>query len=217
MESFKESVGKPIVAELVRTIQENKGYLSEVDGAIGDGDHGINMNKGFTLAWDRIKDEEMGLQAALKTLGQTLLNEIGGSMGPLYGQFYRKMARSLKGREEVDARAFGEMLEAAYGAIRELGDAKVGDKTLVDTLDPAVTTYKKALDDGMSFSEALDEMVAAAEKGKESTDGMVAKIGRSSRLGERSRDGLDAGAVSCYLMLESMAGSLKKLLGENQG
>jgi phosphoenolpyruvate---glycerone phosphotransferase subunit DhaL len=215
MESFRESEGKKIVEDLVTVIRENKGYLSEIDGAIGDGDHGINMSKGFTLAWERMKEEDIGLRDGLKTLGQTLVNDIGGSMGPLYGQFYRKMARSLKEVEEVDAAAFGGMMEAAYGAIRELGDAKVGDKTLVDTLDPAVKAYNDSLATGKTFSEALDAMVAAAEKGKNSTDGMVAKIGRSSRLGERSRKGLDAGAVSCFLMLQTMAESMKRLLREN--
>lgn len=215
MEAFQESEGKKVVEDLVEVVRENKGYLSEVDGAIGDGDHGINMSKGFTLAWERMKDEDVGLRDGLKTLGQTLVNDIGGSMGPLYGQFYRKMARSLKGVETVDAAAFGGMLEAAYEAIRELGDAKVGDKTMVDTLDPAVNAYNNTLAAGKGFSEALDAMVVAAEEGKNSTDGMVAKIGRSSRLGERSRDGLDAGAVSCFLMLKSMAGSVKNLLQES--
>ncbi|MCF7915106.1 MAG: dihydroxyacetone kinase subunit L [Spirochaetaceae bacterium] len=214
MDGFKAAKGKVLVEGLVKTIQENKGYLSEIDGAIGDGDHGINMNKGFSLAWERMQDEDLGLEGALKTLGQTLLNDIGGSMGPLYGQFFRKMARSLKGKEEVDAAAFEAMLESAYGAIKELGEAKVGDKTLVDTLDPAIGAFKGAVESGKSFSVALDEMVAAAEKGKDSTFDLVAKIGRSARLGERSRGALDAGAVSCFLMLKSMSGSVQQLLGE---
>lgn len=215
MEAFRESDGRTIVENLITVIRENKGYLSELDGAIGDGDHGINMSKGFTLAWERMKEDNVGLRDGLKTLGQTLVNDIGGSMGPLYGQFYRKMAKSLKGVEMVDAAVFGDMLEAAYGAIRELGEAKVGDKTLVDALDPAVNVYKDALAAGKGFSEALDVMVAATEGGKNSTDGMVAKIGRSSRLGERSRNGIDAGAASCFLMLQSMACSIKRLLEES--
>jgi phosphoenolpyruvate---glycerone phosphotransferase subunit DhaL len=155
----------------------------------------------------------MGMSDALKVLGRTLLLEIGGSMGPLYGQYYKAMAKASKDAQEIDAAVFASMLEAAYEAIRALGEAKPGDKTLVDTLDPATAALRGAVDAGQSFAEALDAMVAGAEKGWKSTEDMVAKIGRSSRLGERSRGVLDAGATSCYLMLKSMAETAKELAG----
>ena len=211
-QSFSNSEGRVIVERLIAVVHENRSYLSEIDGKIGDGDHGINMDKGFQLTATRL-EEGMGMSDALKVLGRTLLLEIGGSMGPLYGQYYKAMAKASKDAQEIDATVFASMLEAAYEAIRALGEAKPGDKTLVDTLDPATAALRGAVDAGQSFAEALDTMVAAAEEGWQSTEDMVAKIGRSSRLGERSRGVLDAGATSCYLMLKSMAETAKELAG----
>ena len=169
------------------------------------------MDKGFQMAGERL-EEGMNMSDALRTLGRTLLMDIGGSMGPLYGQFFKAMAKVSKGVEAVTAEIFATMLEAAYAAIRELGEAKPGDKTLVDTLDPASAAMRRAVDEGRAFSEALEAMTAAAEGGWRSTEDMVAKIGRASRLGERSRGVLDAGATSCYLMLKSMADTTQELL-----
>ena len=191
---FANKEGRIVVDELIETIRMNKAYLSEVDGAIGDGDHGINMAKGFTLTAGRLT-EEMGLSEGLKTLGRTLVMEIGGAMGPLYGTFFRALAGVCNKSEQIDAQVFGQMLEAGYAAVVELGQAKVGDKTLVDTLDPAIEAYKNALSDGAGFKDALQRMAQAAEQGKESTRNLVAKVGRASRLGERSKGALDAGAV----------------------
>lgn len=209
-DAFANADGRLVVDRLIETIHQNRSYLSEIDGKIGDGDHGINMDKGFQLTATRLTDG-MSMSEALKTLGRTLLMEIGGSMGPLYGQYYKAMATASKDREQIDAAAFADMLEAAYEAIRQLGEAQPGDKTLVDTLDPAARALREAVDAGTGLHEALDAMLAAAETGWKSTEEMVAKIGRSSRLGERSRGVLDAGATSCYLMLESMATTAKEL------
>lgn len=211
-ESFENASGRVIVERLIEVIHENRAYLSEIDGKIGDGDHGINMDKGFQLTKERL-EEDMGMSDALKTLGRTLLLEIGGSMGPLYGQYYKAIAKASQDAEEVTASTFADMLEAGYEAIRVLGEAKPGDKTLVDTLAPATSALREKADAGAGLSEALDAMVAAAETGWKSTEDMVAQIGRSSRLGERSRGVLDAGATSCYLMLKSMAESAKELAG----
>jgi phosphoenolpyruvate---glycerone phosphotransferase subunit DhaL len=210
-ESFADAKGKVVFDDLVAMMVENRAYLSEVDGAIGDGDHGINMSKGFKMAAERVA-EDAGFVDSIKTLGKTLVMEIGGSMGPLYGAFFKAMAKAGSGKDEIDAATFAGMIDDAYQQIQALGNAQVGDKTLIDALDPGVKALKAALDSGKSFSEALDDMVAAAEKGKDSTKDMVAKVGRSARLGERSRGVLDAGATSCFLILQSMAGSIKKLL-----
>ena len=210
-ESFANAEGRAVVDRLIAVIREHKAYLSEIDGRIGDGDHGINMDKGFQLTATRL-EEGMSMSEALRVLGRTLLLEIGGSMGPLYGQFFKAMAATSKEAEQIDAPVVRAMLEAAYAAIRELGEAKPGDKTLVDTLDPAVAALAAAVDRGAGFAAALDAMVAAAETGWKSTEDLVAKVGRSSRLGERSRGVLDAGATSCFLMLQSMAATMKGLI-----
>ena len=212
MASFLNKDGRVIVDNLIVTIQENTAYLSEIDGAIGDGDHGINMNKGFTLCQERLEGKDVDVSTALNTLGRILLMEIGGSMGPLYGTFFREMAKACKGKDAINAQVFLEMLQAAIAGIQSLSQAKVGDKTLMDTLIPALTTYENALKAEKSFSDALQTMTAAAEAGKNSTKDMVAKIGRSSRLGERSRGVLDAGATSCWLILRSMATTITPLL-----
>ncbi|MDP4092920.1 MAG: dihydroxyacetone kinase subunit DhaL [Bacillota bacterium] len=212
MDYFYNNKGVGIVLGLIKTIQDNKDYLSEIDGALGDGDHGINMNKGFTLCKERLTADVTDFSKALKTLGRVLLMEIGGSMGPLYGTFFIEMSKKCADKETIDKNTFKEMIEAALNGISTLGKAKVGDKTLIDTLVPAVEAYNKALAEGKDFSGALIEMKAAAEKGKDSTKDMVAKIGRASRLGERSRGVLDAGSISCYLIIASISDSIKALL-----
>lgn len=211
MDYFQNNEGSKVVLDLIKTIQKNKDYLSEIDGAIGDGDHGINMNKGFTICKNRLTGDE-DLTTALNALGKVLLMEIGGSMGPLYGTFFIEMSKASRGKEKIDKFAFGGIIEAALNGLRTFDKAKVGDKTLMDTLVPAVETYKSALALDKSFADALEAMKEAAEKGKESTRDLVAKIGRASRLGERSRGILDAGATSCYLILASMADSIAGLL-----
>lgn len=212
MQHFLSSDGPKIVGALIQTIQEQRAYLSELDGAIGDGDHGINMSKGLTLAGEQLGAANYSLSEALDTLGMTLMMEVGGAMGPLYGTFFVEMASACQGHEEIDARLFGTMLQAARDAVGSLGNAQVGDKTLMDTLIPAVEAYHEALDRGARFSEALDAMSLAAERGKDSTRDLVAQLGRASRLGERSRGHLDAGATSCWLILHAMAEAIQPLL-----
>ena len=209
--SFDEADGKVVVENLITVIHENRGYLSEIDGAIGDGDHGINMDKGFAMAGEAMSGKDIGMNEALKTLGKTLLMEIGGSMGPLYGTFFKNMAKASAGASVVDGQVVLAMLKAGYDGIKNLGEAKVGDKTMIDTLEPAVAALEASVSTGAPLPEALDVMTAAAEAGWKSTKDLVAKIGRASRLGERSRGTLDAGATSCFLILRSLASSFKEL------
>jgi phosphoenolpyruvate---glycerone phosphotransferase subunit DhaL len=215
-ESFQNSSGKQIVLALIHTIQVNAAYLSEIDGAIGDGDHGINMNKGFTRCQELISDKKVDFTEALYTLGKVLLDNIGGAMGPLYGSFFIDMASISKGADVIDKDIFGLMLKAGLESIEDLGSAKVGDKTILDSLVPAYQAYITASANGESFEESLVAMSEAAERGKESTRQMVARVGRSSRLGERSRGVLDAGATSCYLLLSSFANSIISLNSRKQ-
>jgi dihydroxyacetone kinase-like protein len=205
MANFPNSQGRKVVLAQVQTILDNKAYLSEVDGKIGDGDHGINMAKGFNLIKDRLGDKEISLSEGLSLIGKTLMTEIGGSMGPLYGTFFIQMSLQSKDKPETDARLFGVMLKAARAGLEDLGGAKVGDKTLMDAVIPAQESYQEALDAGASIQEALKKMTEAAENGRDSTVDLVAKIGRSARLGERSRGVLDAGATSATLILQTFA------------
>lgn len=212
MAFFKNAEGKEITLALVKAIKENKDYLSEVDGLIGDGDHGINMNKGFIMFENKAKEADMDFTVALKTLGRTLLGDIGGSMGPLYGTFFIEMSKKTKDTPEIDEKVFGDMLDAALSGIKSLGNAQVGDKTLVDCLEPAVIAFNEALTAGRSFQDSLTQMKEAAVKGRDATKDLVAKLGRASRLGERSRGVLDAGATSCCLILCTMADAISLLL-----
>ena len=203
MQYFLNDKGVIIIYDLIKIIQDNALYLSEIDGAIGDGDHGINMNKGFTLCEKRLIGEQINLSMALNMLSETLLNEIGGAMGPLYGMFFLGMSNACNNKKQIDSIVFKDMLEAAVSELSEidLSKAKIGDKTMMDTLIPAIEAYKTAINNKKSFIEALEKMKIAAEKGKESTKELIAKVGRASRLGERSKGFLDVGAVSSWLIL----------------
>ena len=213
-QSLPMNDGAFIVENLIDMMGEQRAYLSEIDGAIGDGDHGINMSKGFSQARTRIagRTQTPDFAAALDDLAMTLLEGIGGSMGPLYGGFFLAMSDALSGQDELNRENFGQALSKGVKAVQDVGNAQVGDKTLIDTLIPARSAYNAALEAGKSFSVALDEMVAAAKHGQESTRALQARIGRASRLGERSIGVLDAGATSCYFILESMAHSVKQKL-----
>jgi phosphoenolpyruvate---glycerone phosphotransferase subunit DhaL len=213
-EMFENRHGRIIVENLIEVITENRAYLSDLDGAIGDGDHGINMAKGFALAGERLA-MNMNFSQSLKILGSVLMMEIGGSMGPLYGKFFRSMAKECLDSDNVDAATFSRMLRGGYDAIQAIGGAKPGDKTMVDTLDPAITAFDDALENGKGFSASLADMRTAAELGRDSTIEMIAKLGRAARLGERSKGVLDAGATSCCLILESMALSINRILEKN--
>lgn len=201
-----------IVKEIIQTIHNNSVYLSEIDGETGDGDHGINMNKGFLMADIRIKEDD-SFSEALKKLGKTLVMDIGGSMGPIYGTFFSKLSRTLKTEEKIDAKLFEEALKNAEEGLMDLAGAKPGDKTLVDTIVPAYESFKEAQEAGKGFKECLEALKIGAEQGKESTRDMVAKLGRASRLGERSKGHLDAGATSCCIILQTMAdGMIKRMV-----
>jgi dihydroxyacetone kinase-like protein len=209
MENFTTEQGAAVVDAVIKVIQDNKAYLSEIDGAIGDGDHGVNMSKGATQARKQLDEKsDYNISTGFKVVSDVMLDDIGGSMGPLYGSFFRQMFRGSKGKDVIDIEVFDDMLNKALNSIKDIGNARVGDKTLLDTLEPAVFAFTEAKNSGKNFIEALEAMKAAAEKGKESTIDLVAKVGRASRLGERSRGVLDAGATSCCLILTTMADTI---------
>ena len=203
---------KKILTSISDTIDKNVNYLTELDAKIGDGDHGVNMNKGFKKIKEKINEsaiEDIG--SMLITSGKVLLNEIGGAMGPLYGGGFIKAGMALKGKIDLDKNDIYTLFMSILESVISLGGAKVGDKTMVDTLSPFIGKYKKAIEKNnllVSFEKALIK----ARKGMKSTKDMISRIGRSSRLLERSKGHLDVGAVSSYLILDSFYNSLKIIL-----
>lgn len=212
MKTFSNKDGALIIENMIKAIQENKQYLSDIDGLIGDGDHGINMNKGFQMCKTELEKNPGDLAHSAKTLSKTLMMKIGGSMGPLYGKLYRGFAKELSGIEEIGIKEMGAALEAMLSQIQTVSPAKPGDKTLLDTLVPAIEAYQKSTAEDNDFFTALQAMKSAAKVGRDSTKNMVAQLGRASRLGERSRGVLDAGATSCCLLLETLADTSTQLL-----
>ncbi|AZE67574.1 dihydroxyacetone kinase DhaL subunit [Pseudomonas synxantha] len=209
---FSTRDGSAIVADLVSVIVANREYLSAVDGAIGDGDHGINMAKGFAHCGRTIEGRQLSLAQALDELTLSLMEGIGGSMGPLYGSLFIGMADEVRNCEDIDAATFAHLLRGGLTSLQDITEAGVGDKCLMDTLIPAVEAFEQAHASGASFNDALEAMKTAASQGRDSTKDLVAKIGRASRLGERSLGVLDAGAVSCCLILTRLADSVQPRL-----
>ena len=214
METFKNTEGKPILLKMVQVIQENKDYLGQVDGEIGDGDHGANMNKGFTLFEKKYREQDFGFTEGLELLGNVLLNEIGGSMGPIYGTVFMEMGEAAEDKGVIGLGEFAEICQQGYTGLKDIIEAEPGDKTLIDTLYPAVQALKEAVRQEKTLEEGLKSMQEKAEQGKESTRDLQARYGRSSRLGKRSCGVLDAGAVSCNVLLQAMAEGILQIMEE---
>lgn len=212
MTSFTNQEGSRIVTYMITCIQENKEYLSDIDGAIGDGDHGINMNKGFTLAKEELEGKNANLSEALGVLSMTLMNKIGGSMGPLYGSIFMGMQMAVNGKDVIDGDVIGAMLSQAYDNIKMISPAKPGDKTLVDVLDPAVNTYTNVWNETHDVIKALSACKESSTKGMASTKDMQAKLGRASRLKEKSIGHQDTGATSCSLIINALCDASISLL-----
>lgn len=213
MEYIRNERNAKIAQAVCDAIHENAAYLSEIDGAIGDGDHGVNMNKGFLMAKERLR-EDMSFSESMKTISRTLVMDIGGSMGPIYGTMFSKLAKASRKEERLTKEVFLNALQDALQGLHELAGAKEGDKTLIDTLAPATRAYEQALQEGRSYAACLRALQKGAEAGKEHTKELVAKIGRAARLGERSRGYLDAGATSCCIILTTMADQMCEAIEE---
>lgn len=200
---------KQIYASLLAlcdTIEQQKEYLSEVDGAIGDGDHGVNMAKcfrGVKAKLEAADDSDVG--AILSLVGMEVMNSVGGAMGALYGTLFINLSTKGSGKGEVNLKELAEMFTDGLTGVLTIGKAKVGDKTLVDTLSPAVAALSQAAEQGLPLDEGLARFEAAAREGMESTRDLLAKMGRASRLGKRSIGHVDAGATSCYYILRAFA------------
>lgn len=211
---FSNDKGALIINHLIDIIEENKSYLSEIDGLIGDGDHGINMNKGFQKTKNVLQKGNHNFSSSAQCLANVLMNEVGGSMGPLYGMFFLSVYEHTDNMEMIYKDDFYEMLKAGLQRISSISDAKPGDKTLMDTLYPAVDAFGSEIEKESDFSTALKAMKSAAIAGCESTRDMQARKGRSARLGERSIGILDAGATSCCIILGEMADRIIELLNQ---
>ncbi len=197
------------VSEFVVAIAENKAYLTELDSAIGDADHGINMNRGMQAAMAKldglIGDDIGGL---LKTVGMTLVSTVGGAGGPLYGTLFIQMGAPAAGKSRVTAEEWVAMLDSGIQGVIKRGKAEPNDKTMVDALLPALEALRSALADGLPLADALKRSAGAAEEGMKATIPLVARKGRASYLGERSAGHQDPGATSSYLLLKAAAESI---------
>jgi phosphoenolpyruvate---glycerone phosphotransferase subunit DhaL len=190
-------------------IAEQKDYLTQLDAAIGDADHGANMDRGFKAVLAKKADQPTAdIGAFLKLVSMTLISTVGGASGPLYGTFFLQASSVATGKTELTPSEFGAVLEKGLAGIVLRGKAAVGDKTMVDALQPAIKAYKRAVDAGEPLKVAFAAAVAAGEEGLKSTIPLVARKGRASYLGERSAGHADPGATSTVLLVRAAAESL---------
>ncbi|WP_433023478.1 dihydroxyacetone kinase subunit DhaL [Kribbella sp. CA-294648] len=194
--------------DAARTFHENAAYLTELDSAIGDADHGSNMDRGFAAVVAVLDESSFeSVDELLKKAGMTLVSKVGGASGPLYGTFFLRFGTALAGAEITPA-TVGEALKAGVGGILARGKAELGDKTMYDAWAPALDAYDAAVAGGSDLGAALTAAAEAAAKGRDATTPLVARKGRASYLGERSAGHLDPGATSTTLLLESAARTL---------
>jgi dihydroxyacetone kinase-like protein len=204
------SVSRDAVLDWIKryaaVINVNKDFLTQLDSAIGDADHGVNMDRGFQAVLTKlpgVADKDIG--TVLKTVGMTLVSTVGGASGPLYGTMFMQMGTATAGKLELTLADWVVVLKAGLDGVLMRGKANPGDKTMVDCLTPALVSLKEAAEGGASLSEALRKSVEAAEQGMLATTPLVARKGRASYLGERSAGHQDPGATSSHLLLKTAA------------
>jgi len=209
--SRRMSLGHDDVLRWIRVfaaeVEANKEQLTSLDAAIGDGDHGINMERGMSAVLVKVDaaGEEQDIGALLKTVGMTLVSTVGGAGGPLYGTLFLQMGTVLTGRAELGPDDWAAALDAAITGVQARGKAEPGDKTMIDALIPGRDALKAALAEGATFEQALRRSADAAGQGMRDTVPLVARKGRASYLGERSAGHQDPGATSSQLLLEAAA------------
>jgi dihydroxyacetone kinase-like protein len=190
----------------VKVLAENRDYLIQLDAAIGDADHGANMDRGFQAVMNKMpemSDKDIG--TIFKTVGMTLLSTVGGAGGPLYGTFFIQAGTKTAGKMELTLEDWYNALDAALNGVIMRGKAELGDKTMVDALTPAVKALKQAVSEKQDIGKALRLSADAAKQGMEATIPLVARKGRASYLGERSAGHQDPGATSSYMILNAAA------------
>jgi phosphoenolpyruvate---glycerone phosphotransferase subunit DhaL len=209
--SGRMSLGHDDVVRWIRVfaaeVSANKEQLTQLDAAVGDGDHGINMDRGMSAVLAKIDaaSEEQDIGALLKTVGMTLVSTVGGAAGPLYGTLFLQMGTAVSGKDELGPDDWAAALEAGIAGVQARGKAEPGDKTMIDALIPGRDALKSALAEGASFEDALRQSADAAGQGMRDTIPLVARKGRASYLGERSAGHQDPGATSSHLLLETAA------------
>jgi len=193
------------IAVAARAVEEQRDHLTQLDAAIGDADHGINLNRGFTAVLSALEAAAPATPGAVLTLtGSTLISKVGGASGPLYGVAFRRAGKALGDAPDVDLPALAGALEAALAGVQQLGAAREGDKTMVDALAPATGAFSKAISEGASPADALSTLAEAAQAGAVATISMQALKGRASYLGPRSVGHEDPGAASTALILGAL-------------
>lgn len=195
---------KDYFKKIVEMIEDKKDYLCELDRKLGDGDHGVTMSIGWQAINEKLdnelKDEEDCAKISI-TVGKTFLSAVGSSVGPLYATGFLRGAKTIKDKTVLDGSDLAQFWIAFGRGVKERGQAEVGDKTMVDTLEPFVNELETNFNDSQDFLSSFSKAVAAGEKGMESTKDIISKRGRSSRLGERSIGAQDPGATSAYYIL----------------
>ena len=194
------------MGEIAAAVRAESEYLTQLDAAIGDGDHGINMNRGFDAVGKALAVQDGNLPPGqlLTIAGKTLVSTVGGASGPLWGTAFRRAGRALGDTDSFDGAALVAALDSGVDGVVDLGAAAPGDKTMVDALRPAVDALREGLDTGASLDSALAAAAAAAEEGARATVPMQARKGRASYLGERSIGHQDPGATSAALIVRAL-------------
>lgn len=194
------------IRTVANRVEEQRSYLTELDSAIGDADHGINMNRGFKAVLEKLETSPPDdVPGAFRTVAMALIGKVGGASGPLYGTLFLEMGKALGNADAVDAEAFVAAFRAGIDGVMARGKAEPGDKTMIDALEPAHAAMQEAIGSGSTLGEALARGSEAAREGMEATTPMVAKKGRASYLGERSAGHQDPGATSSHLIVAAAA------------
>ncbi|MGO9079880.1 MAG: dihydroxyacetone kinase subunit DhaL [Streptosporangiaceae bacterium] len=193
------------VEAFARVVAENREYLTELDSAIGDADHGINMNRGMQAVLPKLDGISDDVGALLKSVGMTLVSTVGGASGPLYGTLFLQMGTATAGKAELTLADWAAALAAGVAGVQRRGRAELGDKTMIDALSPAVDALNAALGEGAGLPDALARSAGAAQDGMKATIPLVARKGRASYLGERSAGHQDPGATSSWLLVSAAA------------
>lgn len=202
-----------ILSEMADVMKENRSYLTDLDQAIGDGDHGINLDRGFSALKESLPNlENKDCAAILNSAAMTFISKVGGASGPLYGTAFMRAGKEIAGKDKLTGQDAINMFDAAIQGIISRGKAAQGDKTMLDTLIPAFDAFKAAIENGEDFNSVSEKTLKAGQDGLDYTKTIAARKGRANYLGDRSIGHKDPGAASSYLMLEVIANVLAKAI-----